>query len=140
MRDGHPLVDYPGNSHGPLAARVVATLDPATLARAIAEHQEVLVLFAEGDPTRPMLMGLLQIPSPSPILEAILEETLARESQQVEVDGRSVLIEGRDEVVLRCGKSSLTLRRDGLVILRGVNIRTEADELQRIRGGTVRIN
>lgn len=56
------------------------------------------------------------------------------------VDGRKVVIEGRDEVVLQCGKATLTLRRDGQVVLRGVNIRTEADEVQRIKGSKVQIN
>ncbi|MFP2928408.1 DUF6484 domain-containing protein [Pyxidicoccus sp. 3LG] len=140
MREGHALVDYPGNSRGPLAARLVAALDPETLARAITERQEVVLLFSGGDPVQPLVMGLLQSTTPTPMLEAILDETLARESQQVEVDGRRVLIEGREEVVLRCGKASLTLRRDGQVVLKGVNVRTEADELQRIRGGKVQIN
>ena len=56
------------------------------------------------------------------------------------VDGKRVLIEGRDEIVLRCCKATLTLRRDGQILLKGVNIRTEAEEVQRIKGGKVQIN
>ncbi|PTL83540.1 hypothetical protein DAT35_15715 [Vitiosangium sp. GDMCC 1.1324] len=140
MKDGCALVDYPANSRGPLAARLAVALEAQVLARAIADRQSVVLLFAEGDPAQPLVMGLLQAAGPSSMLEAVLDETLARKPQEVEVDGRRVLVEGREEVVLRCGKASLTLRRDGLVVLRGVNIRTEADELQRLRGGKVQIN
>jgi hypothetical protein len=59
---------------------------------------------------------------------------------EAHVDGQRVVIEGRDEVVLRCGKASLTLRRNGQVLLRGINIRTEADEVHKIKGGKVQIN
>lgn len=140
MREGCVLVDFPTNSRGPLAARLAVTLDAQALTQAIAERQSVVLLFAEGDPAQPLVMGLLQAAGPMSWLEAVLDETLARKPQDVEVDGRRVLIEGREEVVLRCGKASLTLRRDGLVVLRGVNIRSEADELQRLRGGKVQIN
>jgi len=43
-------------------------------------------------------------------------------------------------VVLRCGKASLTLRRDGKVLLRGVDVVSQADQVHKIRGGKVQIN
>lgn len=49
-------------------------------------------------------------------------------------------LEGRQEVVLKCGKASITLRRNGQVLLKGVNIRTEAEGTQQLKGGKVQIN
>jgi hypothetical protein len=140
MKEGQVLVDYPGNPRGPLTARLAAALEDHVLARAIAERQEVVLLFTGGDPAQPLVMGLLQDAGPSRLLEAVLAETLAREPREVEADGRRVHIESQEEMVLRCGKASLTLRRDGVVVLRGVNVLIEAEELQRLRGGKVQIN
>ncbi|WP_434388730.1 DUF6484 domain-containing protein [Melittangium boletus] len=136
---GRVLVDFSGNRRGPLPARTALALEPQALAHAAAQRQEAVLLFADGDPARPLLMGLLQPESPTPLTDALLEHPLAA-VKDVELDGRRVLLEGREEVVLRCGKASLTLRRNGQVVLRGVNIRTEADEVQRIKGGKVQIN
>ncbi len=136
--DGTALVDFAGNRAGPLSAR--ASLDAEALAHAAAQRQGAILLFENGDPSLPLLVGLLQVPSSTPLIDAVLERSLEDVPKEARVDGRKVVIEGRDEVVLRCGKATLTLRRDGQVLLRGVNIRTEADEVQRIKGSKVQIN
>jgi len=51
-----------------------------------------------------------------------------------------VVLEGSEEVVLRCGEASVTLHRDGKLVLRGAYIETTAKGLNRIRGGSVKIN
>ena len=50
------------------------------------------------------------------------------------------MLEGTDEVTLKCGAASITLRRDGKVILRGAYVETTAKGVNRIRGGSVKIN
>ncbi len=59
---------------------------------------------------------------------------------KVDVDGRRVLIEGQDEIVFQCGKASVTLRRNGKVVIRGTHVETVSDGTNRIKGGQVRIN
>ncbi|MBZ4415087.1 DUF6484 domain-containing protein [Myxococcus sp. RHSTA-1-4] len=138
--DGSALVDFTGNVAGPLPARSSLALEPGGLARAANERQGAILLFENGDPSLPLLVGLLQAPGSTPLIDAALERSLEDVPKEARVDGRKVVIEGRDEVVLRCGKATLTLRRDGQVLLRGVNIRTEAEEVQRLKGGKVQIN
>ncbi len=53
---------------------------------------------------------------------------------------RRLDLEASDEIRLTCGKSSLVLRRDGTVIVRGVTIVSRASQSNKIRGGTVSIN
>lgn len=138
---GALLVDFMGNRRGPLPARTSLMLDTATRMQAVAQRQQAILLFENGDPALPLLIGLLQAPSATPLTDALLSEALpAGVPREARVDGQRVVIEGREELVLRCGKATLTLRRDGQVLLRGVNIRTEADEVQRIKGGKVQIN
>lgn len=137
---GRLLVDFPGNSLGPLAARTTVSLDEAAQEQAVALRQEAVLLFEGGDPARPLLIGLLQSSSETPLTDALLAEPLDELPTEARVDGRRVVIEGRDEIVLRCGKATLVLKRNGEVLLKGVNIRTDAEEVQRIRGGKVQIN
>jgi hypothetical protein len=56
------------------------------------------------------------------------------------VDGKRVLIEGQDEIVFRCGKASITLRRNGKVVIRGTRIESVSRGLQRVLGAAVEIN
>jgi hypothetical protein len=56
------------------------------------------------------------------------------------VDGKRVLIDAKDEVVIRCGKASITLRRNGRVVIRGTFVETRAEGVNRIKGGSVQIN
>lgn len=135
---GAVTVELEGNARGPVAARVAAGLDDAALARAASERQEALLVFEEGDPARPVVLALLR--SATPHLDAALAGPLPAARRVARVDGDRVELEGKEEVVLRCGKASLTLRRDGKVVLRGVHVVTHGDAVQRIRGGKVQIN
>lgn len=56
------------------------------------------------------------------------------------VDGRRIVFDAQDEIVLRCGKASITLRRNGRIIIRGTRVETAAEGVNRIKGGTVEIN
>lgn len=119
-----PLVDFDGNGGAPVRARSSV----ATGAGRAAAGQEV-VLLIDGRPGRPpVLLGFLQTASPgTPDVDA-------------HIDGKRVELEGRDEIVLRCGPASITLRRNGRVVIRGVSIETNASGTNRIKGGSVSIN
>lgn len=128
---GRLLVDFPGNPYGPLRARTTVVMDPEQLERSVRDESPVLLLFEEGDPGRPIIVGLLhervEAPAPAPAVE-------------VEADGKRVEVEAADELVLRCGKASLVLRRNGRVIIRGTYVETRSKGVNRIKGGSVLIN
>jgi hypothetical protein len=58
----------------------------------------------------------------------------------VQADKRRLDLEATDEIRLTCGKSSLVMRRDGTVVVRGVQIVSRASQSNKIRGATVSIN
>jgi hypothetical protein len=124
----HVLVDYPNNPHGPLRARATLPLDGVREAHAAAAHGggAVLLVFEQERSDQPVIVGLLD---PTP-----------RKPTEVLVDGKRVVLDGQDEVVLRCGESSITLRRNGRVVIRGTYVETRAQGVNRIRGGSVQIN
>jgi hypothetical protein len=142
--DGSLLVDFEGNAHGPLSARSTVALDASAVLSALASRQAVVLLFEQGDPALPLIVGLVQPKAGTPLLELMLPEPPAQAESEAPrvatVDGERVTIEGRDEIVLRCGEASITLRRNGKVIIRGAYVETHAAGTNRIKGGSVRIN
>ena len=140
---GAPLVDFPGNAAGPVPARLATALDGKAHQEAAARRQKVVLLFENGDPGLPFIMGLIQEPSATPLLDALLEsppEATARRPVEALVDGKRVVIEGQDEIVLKCGEASITLRRNGKVIVKGTRLESRATGTHRIKGGAVEIN
>ena len=120
-----PLVDFAGNPRGPVTARVSARIGPELLARAIAANSDVLLVFESERADRPIVIEVLAPPSG--------EATVV-------LDAERLLVEGRDEIVLRCGEASITLRRNGRVIVRGAYVETRSSGVNRIKGGFVKIN
>jgi hypothetical protein len=59
---------------------------------------------------------------------------------EAHVDGQRVTLEGSDEIVLKCGQASITLRRNGKVIIRGTYVETHSSGVNRIKGGSVQVN
>jgi hypothetical protein len=135
-----PIVDFPGNPHGPVPARSLVQVDLAALKRAAADRAEVLLAFDGDDAARPIILGVLGAHSDTPGLDAAVAATLASGEATVEADGKRLVIEAKQEVVLRCGEASITLKRDGKVLIRGVNVETRASGTNRVKGATVKIN
>jgi hypothetical protein len=130
--EGRAFVDFPGNTQGPVVARTCATA-PAGLRLSDAT---VLLNFENDDPALPVITGFVQerLIAPRRTAKANLQ------ADEVTVDGRQVTLEGRDEVVLRCGQSSITLTKDGRVVVKGVEIVSRASRTNKIKGGNVNIN
>jgi hypothetical protein len=144
MEAGEALVDYPGNPHGALRARTTLGLDVGRLHELAANRREVLLVFESERSDRPIIVGLLDAQpeeTPDPTAESPLppEGDTAR-SREALIDGRRVVLEARDEIELRCGEASITLRRNGRVVIRGVYVETRSRGVNRIKGGSVQIN
>jgi hypothetical protein len=87
---------------------------------------------------------LLQRPDnwPEWIVTSVVEGRSHQLSPQLEakVDGKRIEIEGHDEIVLRCGQASITMRRNGRIVIRGTYVETRSKGTNRIKGGVVLIN
>ncbi len=135
--EGRPLVDFEGNRTGGLAAVSMIEATPEEWRKAAERRRGALLLFDGGDPLRPILVGL--VPDAAEAGHEV-EGELPSLPEHAIVDGRRVSIEGTDEVVLRCGQASITLRRNGKVIIRGTFLDSHSSGTNRVKGASVRIN
>lgn len=127
--DGRPHVTLGGDA-APVPARVACTAPPGLGSPHDWLDRPVLLLLEEGDPQRPIIVGLVGDTLPG----------FTAGTTDVEVDGRRVMLEGREQVVLRCGDASITLTADGQVVVKGTRVVSRASESNKIRGATVLIN
>jgi hypothetical protein len=132
--DGTPDVRL--DDGGPaLPARLAVRTTRARIEKAIAVGQQAVVVFEGGDPSKPLIVGFIEPldpprPDGSPGMPVI----------EADVDGRRVRLTAQDEIVLECGSASVTLRRNGRVVIRGTYVETRSDGTNRIKGGQVQIN
>ena len=135
--DGSVWVDYPGNLKGPVIARLTGTMASRLGSSKDPEFPPVMLAFEENDPVRPVIVDVVC----DKIQETSLPMTVNRnEVDDVRIDGQTVTFEAKKEIVLRCGKSSITLTRAGKVLLRGAYLLNRSSGVNRIKGGSVQIN
>lgn len=122
---GVPLVNFPGNGTDEyLTARSLVNLKKDKVGR------KLVLMFEEGDPRKPVVMGLVRVPGKRNPANPI----------DVEIDGERVLLRAKKEIILRCGKASITLTRAGKVLIRGTYLLNRSSGVNRIKGGSVQIN
>lgn len=129
-----PIVDYPGNPHGPIAARTISGIAGLPVRAEGDAPQPALLVFEDERSDRPIVVGLLAPDAPATGTGTAIGGITAR------VDGKQVVVEAHDEIVLRCGEASITLRRNGRVVIRGAYVETRSRGVNRIKGGSVQIN
>jgi len=91
----------------------------------------VILLFEHGNPRKPILMGFVQQTAPPQSEMSPVE---------VRLDGEQLTLTAKNELVLRCGKASITLTRAGKVLIRGAYLLSRSSGANRIKGGSVQIN
>jgi hypothetical protein len=89
---------------------------------------EVVLAFEGGHTERPIIMGLLVAPGDGP------------RKLEAEVDGETLVLSAKREIVLRCGQASITLTRAGKILLRGAYLLSRSSGVHRIKGASVQIN
>ena len=125
--DGTPFVLYPDRpGSAAVSARSIVPLNDRHVGK------EVLVVLERGDFERPIVVGLLQDQSSG--------ETGTAGRIELEADGDRMVIRANDRLVLKCGKSSITLTKEGKIVIEGAYVATSASGVNRIKGGSVQIN
>jgi hypothetical protein len=123
-----PLIIYPGQSGpSPVPARSIVDLHAPHIGK------QVVLMFEAADRSRPIIMGILRDglssradPSAGPV--------------EVETDGERLIVTAKTQLVLRCGKASITLTNAGKVLIEGTYVSSRSTGVNRIHGGSVQLN
>lgn len=147
---GEPLVNFPQN----LADEAIPAMSTLPVH---SEHtgRQVALLFTQGDLRNPLIIGLIHSPLQSliddfeiqPVQDEVDPQTSTESGTEkpdavtnATIDGKRVVLEGREEVVLKCGEASITLTRAGKILIRGKYILNRSTGVNRILGGSVQVN
>lgn len=136
---GGVLVDIAGIASGSVAARITTSAKSAILGKGSPVGREVLVAFTDNDSNSPVVVDTMYS-----LIEEISETELiapvAEEAQEVTIDGKRITFDAGNEIVLKCGKSSITLTRAGKILIKGEYVLSQSTGENKIRGGSVAIN
>jgi len=85
----------------------------------------VVVIFDQGDPSRPIIIGRIQERTGIAVAPAANERRVIEASRQIE---------------LRCGEASIVLTSAGKVLIRGAHVVSRSRGANKIKGAIVDIN
>ena len=123
-----PLVRYTGQpGTGAIAARSSVDLQGPHIGAS------VVLMFEQGDPRRPVVIGVLRGASGWPEAEKPTQV-------DVDVDGQRMIVSAKEQLVLRCGKASITLTKAGKVMIQGSYVLSRSTGVNRVKGGSVQLN
>lgn len=126
FEDNQPRVTFPDclDERG-TPARTTERIDISDIGR------EVVLMFENGNPHRPIVIGKMQPPSTT---------DKSHPKVSVVLDGERLLLQADREIVFKCGKASITLTRAGKILIRGAYLLSRSSGVNRIKGGSVQIN
>ena len=145
---GQPLVNFQESiTDTPVIGLSTVALNQQQIGR------QVALLFAEGNPEKPVIMGLIhsaldamienfEMPVEDEVTAGEARDTTETVAQidDVTLDGKRVVLEGKEEIVLKCGDASITLTKAGKILIRGKYLLSRSTGVNRILGGSVQVN
>jgi len=127
LAEGVPLVAFPGSSERAVRARATVALRPSDIG------SQVALLFENGQLERPLVIGKILVPGRP-------QAPAGGDAVTAKLDDEVLTLSADREIVLRCGKASITLTRAGKIILRGTYVLSRSSGVNKIKGGSVQIN
>ena len=123
-----PMVAYPGQKgSAAVVARTIVDLHSDHVGR------HVVLMFEDEDLAKPIVLGVMREPMG-------WEGSQTSEAVEADVDGERLVISAKKQLVLRCGKASITLTKAGKILIQGEYIASRSSGVHRIKGGSVQLN
>lgn len=134
--DGRTLVAW----DGPTRAQPRPALSTQPVSQAD-RGRRVALAFAANNGGEPVILGFIQSALDQVVaLTDVDMETGTAETPVVRHTEHGVEIHAEQSLTLVCGKSRVTLTRDGRVLVRAENIVSRASGSHQIKGGSVHLN
>ncbi len=106
-------------------ARVLAGVTGVMLRQALAATADVLVVDDRGDHRTPIIIGV--------VADRAVETASGAVPARLE-------LEALDGLVLRCGEATITLTKQGKIVIDGAYVASKSTGVNAIKGAAVRIN
>lgn len=116
---------------GPVRCDVLQTADGSTLRLAVGDT--VLLWRATPEDAGGVVLGRI-----GPTFAPAPEPARGPEGPEEIVD--ELVIEAKKQLTLRVGHGTITIREDGKILIKGKDLISHAQRVNRIKGGTVSIN
>ena len=137
--NGQIIVDFPGNTQGPLPARFADSIGHKLINLIRTSFPKVILIFENDDPELPIIIDTI-----SSLVDKIVKpediNLTVDKPKDIIVDGDQITFDAKKQVVIKCGKSSITLTRAGKILIRGAYLLNRSTGVNRIKGGSVQIN
>jgi len=136
--DNQILIDFPGNKFDAIPARTLISVSKDDI------HKNVLILFDHNIPEKPIIIGIIKEET-----DHIKEKnnhtennfhSLDNVDSHIKIDGKKLILQAENEIEFRCGDCMILLKKDGDIIIKGINIISRAYEQHKIKGGSVTVN
>ena len=95
--------------------------------------REVALMFENGDLKSPLIIGFIQHRSQE-------QKKSKKPDVSAKLDDEEIVLSAKNNIILKCGKSSITLTKTGKILIRGEYLLSRSSGVNRIKGGSVQIN
>lgn len=128
--DGSVTVSHPYHA-SPVGAQTTVGLDThGDLA-----GEQVLLMFLDDDPLRPVITGLLSSNAADPKFSHVR----TMDSSET-ILAKDLNFSAANSISIRCGRSQILMDKFGKIVVKGCNVLTRASARNRIKGGSVSLN
>lgn len=122
-----PMVTLPDAPDRALPALSLVDLHGGHIGRRVA------LLFEAGEGRRPVVIGVLRG-------QGVWSEETRPSQVELDIDGQRMVVAARERLVLRCGKASITLTKEGKVLIEGSYVSSRSTGVNRVKGGSIQLN
>lgn len=148
---GVVTVDFAENTGLPIMVRSI--LSHVNVDDLKGQSVKVLLVFENSDIRKPIIAGIINNIVFTPKVDLVDEVRTNKnekhdvtgvssksESVDAVIDGKKIVFNANEEILLRCGKSSILLRKDGKIVIKGSNLISRSSSTNKIKGSSVSIN
>ncbi len=134
---GNPLIAYDEQTRkSPIEALTTVPLDQGSIGK------EVAISFAQNNGGMAIVMGIIRRALDDVLAPRPVETNDGNINEQAEViaDGKKLELSATEEITLRCGKASITLNKNGKILVKGEHMLNRTSGSYKIKSGSIQLN